>query len=95
LEAEYKGKGLYVKGEMSTTYVVLGLGYGKKACACSPPARNASQRKFPNSPESPGQGGTRKRADRSDPFPQDFASGDCRVGNILYGWSPFCFLPFY
>ena len=27
---------------MPTTYAVLGLGYGGRACACPPPARNAS-----------------------------------------------------
>jgi len=35
---------LHVKGKMSTIYPVIGLGYGGRACACPPPARNASQR---------------------------------------------------
>ena len=46
---------LYLKGKVPTTYAVVGLGYGGRACAYPPPARNASQREFPNS-------GTRKRA---------------------------------
>ena len=25
---------LYVKGKVSTTYAVVGLGYGERACAC-------------------------------------------------------------
>ncbi len=28
--------GLYVKGEASTRYAVLGLGYGRRSCACLP-----------------------------------------------------------
>jgi hypothetical protein len=35
---------LCVKEKVSTTYVVPGLGYGERVCACLPPARNASQR---------------------------------------------------
>ena len=34
---------LYVKGEASTRYAVLGLGYGRRSCACPPslsPARS-------------------------------------------------------
>jgi hypothetical protein len=52
--------GLCVKGKGITIYGGLGLSYVKKVCACPPPARNASQREFPNS-------GTRKQAGRSRP----------------------------
>ena len=33
---------LYVKGKVSTRYAVVELAYGGRACACPPPARNAS-----------------------------------------------------
>jgi hypothetical protein len=40
---------LYVKGKVSTTYAVLGLGYGGKACACLPSRIQVSFRILPRS----------------------------------------------